>query len=61
MINDLEHKVFNILLENGEYYYSSDMSVRMKEQAAVNNLEAQGLIKVTLKTIGYVLADALQT
>ena len=58
-MNELESKIFNCIFENGEYRYSSDMTVRVEEQTAIKNLEAQGRVKIKLRTIGYVLADAL--
>lgn len=58
-MNELESKIFNCIFENGEYRYSSDMTVRGEEQTAIKTLEEQGRVKIKLRTIGYVLADAL--
>ena len=58
-MNEIENKIFNCIVKDNTYYYSSDMTVRAEEQTAIKNLEDQGLIKIKLKTIGYVLADAL--
>lgn len=58
-MDELENKIFNCLLENGEYRFSSDMTLKAEEHTAIKNLEDQGLIKIKLRTIGYILADAL--
>lgn len=52
-------KVLEGIRENGRYRYSTDVQERLKEQNAVNELEADGLITSVSKAIGEVYAKPL--
>lgn len=52
-------KVLKGIRENGYYRYSTDVQEKLKEQNAVKELEADGLITSVSKTIGEVYAKPL--
>lgn len=58
-MTETAQKIYEHLQQNQQYIYSSDPVTKNLEIDAVNELKSNGYIRITVQTIGYVIADVL--
>lgn len=58
-MDTIKTKILDSIRETGSYHYSTDPARKLSETEAVKELEADGLITLVTKAVGYVNAKTL--